>query len=78
MLTSEIKLKSTDKTKLTKLKSYLEQAQHGYLVGMDMKTKLEFESIYSNYFQEKLSIGCSKCMLKMVQKCAELYFNENK
>ena len=78
MLISEIKLKSTDKAKLTKLKKFLEESQHGYITGMDMKTKLEFESIYSNYFQEKLSIGCSKCMLKMVQKCAELYFNENK
>jgi hypothetical protein len=77
MLISEMKLKSTDKAKLTKLKSYLEQAQHGYLVGMDMKTKLEIESIYNKYYNEHLSIGCSKCMLKMVQKCAELYFKED-
>lgn len=77
MLTSEIKLTSTDKGKLTKLKSYLEQSTHGYIVGMDMKTKLEIESIYNKYYNEHLSIGCAKCMLKMVQKCAELYFKED-
>ena len=77
MTINDISLQLGDRSKLKKYEKYLETAfYHGYVTGMTMAEKIEIESVYSKYFTEKLSIGCSNCVMKMLKCLGNIYFNK--
>ena len=77
MTINEMNLTIGDRSKLKKYEKYLETAfYHSYVTGMTMAEKIDIESVYSKYFTEKLSIGCSACIMKMLKCLGNLYFNK--